>query len=348
MPREHARILTRVWSDDDFCARTAGAQRLYMLMLSQPSINNAGVLPLTIRRWANKAPDTHAADVEKALQELVEHFYVVVDRDTEEVLVRSFMRNDGVWKQPRVLKNACGVALHVESQAIRTELAVEFRRIGVADAVTTADVLDPGKNASPLRLAGTLNEGSAEASPRVGDDQPEPIATGYGVGEGVACEDHGSSSVGGDVPSEVADAPADDEVHRDDVEALCKHLADRIEGNGSKRPTITPKWRKEARLLLDRDKRDLEKTHNLIDWSQDHHHWKTRVMAMPKFRSEYDAMRLQALEDHKRQRGQRPGGPRPSASDAAAAQAQSLRRTPREPAPDRPPQPQLRLPSGAL
>ena len=42
---------------------------------------------------------------------------------------------------------------------------------------------------------------------------------------------------------------------RDDVERICRHLSDRIERNGSKRPTIKEGWRDAARLMLDRDGR---------------------------------------------------------------------------------------------
>lgn len=85
---------------------------------------------------------------------------------------------------------------------------------------------------------------------------------------------------------------------RADVEQLCRRLADHVEANGSKRPTITAKWRTEARLLLDRDHRDLQKTLNLIDWCQADTFWKTNVLSLPTFRKKYDQLRLKALEEH--------------------------------------------------
>lgn len=83
-------------------------------------------------------------------------------------------------------------------------------------------------------------------------------------------------------------------VSRPDVEAICEHLADRVEGNGSPRPRITKAWRDAARLMLDRDARSADQIHKAIDWCQDHDFWRANVMSMPKLREKYDQMRLQA------------------------------------------------------
>lgn len=84
---------------------------------------------------------------------------------------------------------------------------------------------------------------------------------------------------------------------RDDVEELCTRLRDRIIDNGSKPPTISKAWRDEARRLLDRDKRELAKALNLIDWCQQDSFWKSNIQSMPTFRKKYDQLRLRSLED---------------------------------------------------
>jgi len=88
--------------------------------------------------------------------------------------------------------------------------------------------------------------------------------------------------------------PDGSNVSRADVEALCDHLADRVEANGSPRPTTTKAWRDAARLMLDRDGRTLDQVHRAIDWSQDHEFWRSNVLSMPKLREKYDQLRLQA------------------------------------------------------
>jgi hypothetical protein len=87
---------------------------------------------------------------------------------------------------------------------------------------------------------------------------------------------------------------------RVDVESLCQRLADRIEENGSPRPSITQRWRDECRRMLDRDKRDVTRTERLIDWCQASSFWRANVLSMPKFREQYDKMRLQAIDEWER------------------------------------------------
>jgi hypothetical protein len=101
------------------------------------------------------------------------------------------------------------------------------------------------------------------------------------------------------ITSEVADAPADPT--RLDVERLCEHLAEKIAENGSKRPTITEKWRTQCRLLLDKDGRTEEQVQKAIDWSQANEFWMSNILSMSSLREKYDQLRLQALKDKKTQ-----------------------------------------------
>lgn len=81
---------------------------------------------------------------------------------------------------------------------------------------------------------------------------------------------------------------------RDDVEQACQLLADLIERNGSKRPTITKGWRDAARLMIDTDKIAFESVMGAITWSQDHHFWRSNILSMPTLRKQYNRLRLQA------------------------------------------------------
>jgi hypothetical protein len=113
----------------------------------------------------------------------------------------------------------------------------------------------------------------------------------------------------GTVEGEDQKAPA--KPPREDVERLCVHLADRIEGNGSNRPNITQKWRDAARLMLDNDQRTEDQVHTAIDWCQDDEFWRINVMSMPKLREQYEKLRLAALKDQRGRAGPgRPSGPR--------------------------------------
>ena len=86
----------------------------------------------------------------------------------------------------------------------------------------------------------------------------------------------------------------DREPQRDDVDRICAHLVERIVANGSKRPAITEAWKREARLLLDADKRSEEQVHKAIDWCQSNRFWRSKIMSMTKLRDKYDQLRLDA------------------------------------------------------
>ena len=83
-------------------------------------------------------------------------------------------------------------------------------------------------------------------------------------------------------------------VERPEITRLCAHLADRIEANGSKRPTITKGWHDAARLMLDRDNRTEDQVRAAIDWCQNDEFWRANVLSMPKLRDQYEQLRLQA------------------------------------------------------
>ena len=102
----------------------------------------------------------------------------------------------------------------------------------------------------------------------------------------------------------IKDAAEEDPL-REDVERICRHLADRIEDNGSKRPKITQAWRTEARRLLDLDHRTVDQVIRCIDWCQNNTFWRKNVLSMPKLREQYDRLRLAAQDetDHRTKPG---------------------------------------------
>ncbi|MFF4403667.1 hypothetical protein [Streptomyces sp. NPDC001404] len=133
MARGHGRILTSIWEDSDFLALDEREQRLYLFLISQPNLNHAGLLPLTLRRWARKAHGLTSAELEKRLQGLEAARFIVMDEDTEELLIRSFVRNDGVWRMPKVMGAMVSGALEISSPRLRRALLEEMDRIPVEE-----------------------------------------------------------------------------------------------------------------------------------------------------------------------------------------------------------------------
>ncbi|MEN6527275.1 MAG: hypothetical protein ABFD65_12385 [Candidatus Polarisedimenticolia bacterium] len=133
MARGHGRILTSIWEDSDFLKLDEREQRFYLFLISQPNLNHAGLLPLTLRRWSRKAHGMTSADVEKRLQALDDAQFIVMDDDTEELLIRSFVRNDGVWRMPKVMGAMVSGALEISSRRLQVALLAEMDRIPLGD-----------------------------------------------------------------------------------------------------------------------------------------------------------------------------------------------------------------------
>jgi hypothetical protein len=79
-----------------------------------------------------------------------------------------------------------------------------------------------------------------------------------------------------------------------DVARLCDRLADAIEANGSKRPTVGKTWHEACERMLRLDGRTPEQVERAIDWCQSDEFWRANVLSMPKLRDKFDQMRLQA------------------------------------------------------
>lgn len=131
MARSYAKLLVEIWDPTgDFRDLTEGAQRLYMMLISHPQLTAAGVIPLQSRRWAGTAKDLTERKVERYLAELEAHpsRKVLIDRDTEEVLVRAFIRRDGGANNPNIGKAIRGAINNIESKGLRRYAEKEWTR----------------------------------------------------------------------------------------------------------------------------------------------------------------------------------------------------------------------------
>ncbi|MFC7219245.1 hypothetical protein ACFQLX_13865 [Streptomyces polyrhachis] len=109
---------------------------------------------------------------------------------------------------------------------------------------------------------------------------------------GIAAESPPPAGVEAAAPPDDGDGEAE---ARPDVEQVCTALADAVEANGSLRPSVTGRWRTEARLMLDKDHRTLSQVLTAISWCQNDPFWRSNILSIPKLREKYDQLRLAAL-----------------------------------------------------
>ncbi len=164
MARSEARLQFGIWRDG-LDGLTPHARLLYIVLLTEPTMNHCGVGAVRLSKWAVNA-GLEMDETETALEELTVGRYVVIDDRTEEILVRTMIRNDGVADQPNVLKGAIREALQTESRVLRRVLADELRKLpakrsdGVSktgrpvvypDPHIAADELDPRAPKPPAK-----------------------------------------------------------------------------------------------------------------------------------------------------------------------------------------------------
>lgn len=137
MAREYAKLLTRIWADNDFKALSGQAQRLYFQLISQPDMSMAGVVTLAEKRWSLQVGDQGEHDIESTLAELEQRRFVVVDRGTQEVLIRSFIRSDGGWKSPTTMKSIDSSVRATLSDGLKAVMRDEVSRLDMSKLSST-------------------------------------------------------------------------------------------------------------------------------------------------------------------------------------------------------------------
>jgi hypothetical protein len=129
MAREFAQTKLTIWTDEDFLDLSPAAQHLYFVLKTSPSLSYAGVADWRPNRIAAKARGWTLSQLEAAADELIEGRFIVVDEDTEEVLVRSFVRHDGLMKQPKMATAMASALSMVASRTLRGVVVHELRRL---------------------------------------------------------------------------------------------------------------------------------------------------------------------------------------------------------------------------
>jgi hypothetical protein len=174
MARTFAQVQLRIWVDDEFTALSVEAQHLYMLLLSQEDIGPSGLIPLRPRRWAKLAANGSVDNVMASLAELDAASFLVVDEETAEVLVRTFIRNGENYKHVRLLRTALNQAERAESTRIRSALGQE---LALLPAVVVPELT--GRNLKAVEEAEIEQKHLNEVVSMLVDAPPDP---GHGMG----------------------------------------------------------------------------------------------------------------------------------------------------------------------
>lgn len=203
MANKVALVHSSIWEDPDFLARTAAAQRLYLLLVSQKDISLCGLVMMAPNRWARLSVDTKAAGVVKALRELERARFVVTDQSRDEVLIRTYPRWAGTLKKPNVIIGMSKQYALIQSERLRAVVVEEL------PASTLAGIPEESRQfiAEPFLTDFTTAKGNpwGKGSPKgSANGSPQPFAEetpeGFGgpldrLTAGPVLESVGTSSV---------------------------------------------------------------------------------------------------------------------------------------------------------
>lgn len=132
MARGQANIQRDIWTSQEFRDLTESEQRLYFFLLSNDTLSYAGVGDWRPKRLKKFAADSSAEHMAKVGESLQSKSFILIDEDTEEVLIRSFLKHDGVLKQPRLTVSMANAYGGIASEKIRAVLIYELRKLSAS------------------------------------------------------------------------------------------------------------------------------------------------------------------------------------------------------------------------
>lgn len=181
MARTHGKLFCSIWNDRDFRGLDRVTQGMYMFLLSQDRLDYAGVLSITMRNWASTAEGLTVGEVEDTLEVLEKHRFIVMDRDTEELMVRTFVRRDELWRQPKMMLAVVSAAKKIQSPRLRLALLAELDRLPLDELPN-----EPTKSGAPPArqvvarcvesLRGTLFAPDDDPGSKVRETQSETLS----------------------------------------------------------------------------------------------------------------------------------------------------------------------------
>lgn len=126
MARSYGKILASLVTDDEFNDLSGDEQALYFRLLGHPALSLVGKLDYRPNHWCRYGRNWTRDTVEALVFELTGRHYLALDLETEEVLIRSLTRHDGIpIGNPKLRKGLWGAWGAVAS--------TELRRIAVAN-----------------------------------------------------------------------------------------------------------------------------------------------------------------------------------------------------------------------
>lgn len=127
--RQYALIHRAILDDPSWRCLTRSQQNLYLLLLLKLSTNLCGVVDWRPKKLAVNASDMTVETIEADAVVLEKKLYIVRDEDTDEVLIRSFLRNDAPLKSSKTAIAVRSSYTDIASSKLRGVIVFELQRL---------------------------------------------------------------------------------------------------------------------------------------------------------------------------------------------------------------------------
>lgn len=127
--RQYALIYRAILDDPSWRCLTRSQQNLYLLLLLKLSTNLCGVVDWRPKKLAVNASDMTVETIEADAVVLEKKLYIVRDEDTDEVLIRSFLRNDAPLKSSKTAIAVRSSYTDTASSKLRGVIVFELQRL---------------------------------------------------------------------------------------------------------------------------------------------------------------------------------------------------------------------------
>jgi hypothetical protein len=128
MARDHARVRLSIWDDDDFLALRGAEQHIYLALMSNKGLSRCGVVDYIPTRFEHLASDLTASRFRASVKGLRAARFLILDESTQELLVRTYVRHDGVFDRENMGKAVGSAFEAVVSDAIKAAIGDELAR----------------------------------------------------------------------------------------------------------------------------------------------------------------------------------------------------------------------------
>lgn len=173
--RSFGRTATSIWRDEDFLQLSPEARFVYMMLYSQGTVSAVGLLEVTLNRFARNTGYS-IETVQSALDELQKRDYILVDYDTEELFVRTFVKWDGGANNDLRRKAIRDASSAAASDPIRAWIASALDRVGVPHDLSRPHppVDNQGKDRASKPPEGGLDTLRLSTNPTIKALSPSP------------------------------------------------------------------------------------------------------------------------------------------------------------------------------